>query len=508
VLTAGQTGSGKSVFLKTLVCTIAMCCDPDGVRLVLVDGKGLDLTIFDKLPHSACKVITDPTAAFQALRWLYKEMMRRHQILRAAGFTDLWMHRAATRAHDSLRPSPPAIVVVIDEVQMLTQDDRKQGEELVRALCQQGRACGIVLVLATQRPSADILQGSIKANMASRISFRLPSQVDSRVILGQPGAERLVGPGSMIALSPSRSGASRLHAPLVQDDEIGRICVWLSEKYKSKPVSSLEQLRRTVSECHRIDASPDGATDKINRSDAQDVPCRSRLTPRFVRILADRKKLERRIANNYPDHDFSIALRYLPCVLMVLRGAWRRRQVLFALDSGAFITSMTPFQAVPLWSRLIEHGDAERLATLITGRHKPRAEGGADDESFWRMVGRGLLAVGKNGFRVASNLTRVPVLQGRLRLDLVPAKIGTSWPPPEQIEARVVRLRREVAQLWKLNTEKQTLVGLPAYEVDLCADVRALIAAWSHLREDVGIEDLVLDDMLGHVAMPSKLERR
>jgi len=227
-LIGGATGSGKSNGLKAAIASIVLTCRPDQVRLLLVDCKGMDLVVFNDVPHLAGPIITDKDEALVALDWLTQEMARRGDFLRSQGVSDIWAYNdQCTRNENELSQTPshpfPAILVVVDEVQVLLNGNANEIEVLLRTLMQQGRAHGILLVLATQRPSADIVQGSIKANLPGRIAFHLPSKVDSRVVLDEGGAELLRGKGDLLTAQPTFSGLVRLQAPLVTEADLQKV---------------------------------------------------------------------------------------------------------------------------------------------------------------------------------------------------------------------------------------------------------------------------------------------
>ena len=236
-LVAGQTGSGKSVFLSSAVLTLTMATTPESVRLVLIDGKGLDLTVFDPLPHNACPVITEPSQAARALECLNGEMDRRRQFIRQESAQDIWtLNERLSEQHAAL----PAWVLMIDEFQTILSE--RNADRLLQRLAQQGRACGIFVILATQRPSVDILQGSTKTNIPGRVCFRLPSQVDSRVVLDQGGAEELAQPGDLLTVQSSTGRLVRLQCPLPSRGEIQRVREYFDSDQPSCPMEPVEAI--------------------------------------------------------------------------------------------------------------------------------------------------------------------------------------------------------------------------------------------------------------------------
>ena len=240
LLIAGTTGSGKSVCINALILSIIFKSTPRDVRLILVDPKMLELSVYEGLPHLLAPVVTDMKKAANALRWGIFEMERRYQLLAAVGVRNLAgynrkVKEASSRNTPLMNPlvepgdepeeltTLPHIVIIIDELADLMMVVGKKLEELIARLAQKARAAGIHLVLATQRPSVDVITGLIKANIPSRISFRVPSKNDSRTVLDQGGAESLLGMGDMLFLPPGASNTIRVHGAFVSDDEVHRV---------------------------------------------------------------------------------------------------------------------------------------------------------------------------------------------------------------------------------------------------------------------------------------------
>ena len=240
LLIAGTTGSGKSVCLNALILSIIFKSTPRDVRLILVDPKMLELSVYEGLPHLLAPVVTDMKKAANALRWGIFEMERRYRLLAAVGVRNLAgynrkVNEGIKRKAPLMNPlveageepeqltTLPYIVIIIDELADLMMVVGKKLEELIARLAQKARAAGIHLVLATQRPSVDVITGLIKANIPSRISFRVPSKVDSRTVLDQGGAESLLGMGDMLFLPPGASNTVRVHGAFVSDDEVHRV---------------------------------------------------------------------------------------------------------------------------------------------------------------------------------------------------------------------------------------------------------------------------------------------
>jgi S-DNA-T family DNA segregation ATPase FtsK/SpoIIIE len=237
LLIAGSTGSGKSVMLNSMIMSILYKSTPDEVRLILVDPKRLELGLYEGVPHLLTPVITDPKKAANALRNAVLEMERRLRLLAEYGVRNIEQFNKKLRrlqdeprdlfadqdeAQDELRPLP-YILIIIDELADLMMIEGRNVEETVTRLAQMARAVGMHLVLATQRPSVDVITGLIKANFPARISFRVATRVDSRTILDVMGSEHLLGKGDMLFLPPGSSRLTRLHGAFVTETEIGRV---------------------------------------------------------------------------------------------------------------------------------------------------------------------------------------------------------------------------------------------------------------------------------------------
>ena len=243
LLVAGTTGSGKSVGINAMILSLLYKSEPKDVRMILVDPKMLELSIYEGIPHLLAPVVTDMTKAANALHWCVGEMERRYKLMSMLGVRNLAgfntkikeAEKAGERIPDPLAipgdaeaglPSletMPYIVVVIDELADLMMVVGKKVEELIARLAQKARAAGIHLILATQRPSVDVITGLIKANIPTRIAFQVSSKIDSRTILDQMGAEALLGQGDMLYLAPGTGLPTRVHGAYVADDEVHRV---------------------------------------------------------------------------------------------------------------------------------------------------------------------------------------------------------------------------------------------------------------------------------------------
>jgi DNA segregation ATPase FtsK/SpoIIIE, S-DNA-T family len=217
LLVAGTTGSGKSVMLNGLLTSLLLTTDPRQVKLVLVDPKRVELSQFARIPHLITPVVTDPKKAANALSWAVAEMERRYEVLERVGV------RSLEGYNDRSEKSMPYVVVVIDELADLMMTAAAKVEDAVIRLAQKARAVGIHLVVATQRPSVDVITGMIKANVPSRIAFAVSSQIDSRVILDTPGAEALLGQGDMLFKPVSALRPSRVQGAYISEAEVDRI---------------------------------------------------------------------------------------------------------------------------------------------------------------------------------------------------------------------------------------------------------------------------------------------
>ncbi len=247
LLIAGTTGSGKSVCINALILSIIYKSSPQDVRLIMVDPKMLELSVYDGIPHLLAPVVTDMKEAANALRWCIVEMDRRYRLMAAmsvrnisgfnrkvkAGITEGKPVMDPLTSEADQEPEPlsplPYVVVVIDELADLMLVVGKKVEQLITRLAQKGRASGIHLILATQRPSVDVITGLIKANIPSRIAFQVSARVDSRTVLDQIGADQLLGSGDMLYLPPGTSTPTRVHGSYVSDQEIHRVVAYLKE---------------------------------------------------------------------------------------------------------------------------------------------------------------------------------------------------------------------------------------------------------------------------------------
>jgi S-DNA-T family DNA segregation ATPase FtsK/SpoIIIE len=244
LLIAGSTGTGKSVFINSLMMSILYKASPDDVKLVLVDPKRLELNLYENIPHLIAPVVTDPKIASNVLRNATREMEKRLKLLAQRGVRNIDQYNRTFQKAQSLslfdnveeseHKPLPYLVIVIDELADLMMVDTNNVEESITRLAQMARAVGIHLILATQRPSVDVITGLIKANFPARISFRVASKVDSRTILDSNGSESLLGKGDMLYLPAGSARLHRIHGPLVSEDEIVSVCDFWRQQAQAK----------------------------------------------------------------------------------------------------------------------------------------------------------------------------------------------------------------------------------------------------------------------------------
>ena len=231
-LVAGSTGSGKSVFINSILVSLLYKTNPSDVRLLLIDPKMVELAPYNHIPHLAAPVITDVKAATAALKWAVEEMDRRYELFAHSGSRDIVRYNQKATEAGQLEHKLPYLVIIIDELADLMMMSPADVEEAICRIAQKARACGIHLLVATQRPSVDVITGLIKANIPTRIAFSVSSQVDSRTILDQGGAEKLLGRGDMLFLENGTSKAVRLQGTFVTDDEIEKVVEHVKEQAK------------------------------------------------------------------------------------------------------------------------------------------------------------------------------------------------------------------------------------------------------------------------------------
>lgn len=257
-LVAGTTGSGKSVAINAVILSLVYKAPPENVRLILIDPKMLELSVYEGIPHLLTPVVTDMRDAASALNWCVAEMERRYKLMSALGVRNLAGYNQKVREAvkneepltNPLNPVPgspefleemPLIVVVIDELADLMMIVGKKVEKLIARLAQKARAAGIHLLLATQRPSVDVITGLIKANIPTRIAFQVSSKIDSRTILDQMGAEALLGQGDMLYLPPGSGYPQRVHGAFVADHEVHKVVEYLKQHGEAHYIEEILQ---------------------------------------------------------------------------------------------------------------------------------------------------------------------------------------------------------------------------------------------------------------------------
>ncbi len=262
-LIAGTTGSGKSVAINAMILSLLYKASPEEVRIIMVDPKMLELSVYEGIPHLLTPVVTDMNEAANALRWCVGEMERRYRLMAALGVRNIGGYNKkvldAEKAGEPIKdplfkpdvftegePIPvlttlPYIVVIIDELADMMMVVGKKVEELIARLAQKARASGVHLLLATQRPSVDVITGLIKANIPTRLAFQVSSRIDSRTILDQMGAEHLLGHGDMLYMPPGSAIPQRIHGAFVDDDEVHRVVKHLKKSGQPNYIDAVVQ---------------------------------------------------------------------------------------------------------------------------------------------------------------------------------------------------------------------------------------------------------------------------
>jgi DNA segregation ATPase FtsK/SpoIIIE, S-DNA-T family len=262
LLIAGSTGAGKSVGINGMLTSILYRATPDDVRMIMIDPKRLELGMYDDIPHLMTPVVVDPKQAANALRWAVREMEERYKTLAAEGVRNIEQYNRNVQQAIAERRTPqdsevpktlPFIVVVIDELADLMMVASNEVEESIARLAQMARAVGIHLILATQRPSVDVITGLIKANLPARISFRCSSKIDSRTILDGNGAEQLLGKGDMLFVPPASSRFIRLHGPYISEQESARLASFLRKQGKPVYDTSITAEQKTAADAIEMD---------------------------------------------------------------------------------------------------------------------------------------------------------------------------------------------------------------------------------------------------------------
>lgn len=270
LLVAGTTGSGKSVALNAMVLSLLYKASANDVRMIMIDPKMLELSVYERIPHLLAPVVTDMKEAANALRWCVAEMERRYKLMAAVGVRNLAGFNKKVKDEEAkgqplldplfrpdgtnplMKPEPlqplPYIVVIIDEFADMMMIVGKKVEELIARLAQKARAAGVHLILATQRPSVDVITGLIKANIPTRIAFQVSSKIDSRTILDQSGAETLLGHGDMLYLPPGTATPERVHGAFVDDHEVHGVVEWLRAQGEPDYIAGVLEETQTMAD--------------------------------------------------------------------------------------------------------------------------------------------------------------------------------------------------------------------------------------------------------------------
>ncbi|AMA63365.1 ftsK/SpoIIIE family protein [Kurthia sp. 11kri321] len=252
-LIAGATGSGKSVCINSILISLLMKASPQDVKLMLIDPKIVELAVYDELPHLVSPVITDVKAATAALKWAVDEMERRYQLFHHMKVRHITRYNEIVEEQRRFSLKMPYLVIVIDELADLMMMAPAEVEESICRIAQKARACGIHLVLATQRPSVDVITGLIKSNIPTRIAFSVSSQIDSRTIIDSQGAERLLGRGDLLYLGYGKSDTVRLQGTFVTDEEIEQITEYIRSLGKPNYAFAPEELVQKVEQAEEQD---------------------------------------------------------------------------------------------------------------------------------------------------------------------------------------------------------------------------------------------------------------
>ncbi|TAH36226.1 MAG: DNA translocase FtsK [Alphaproteobacteria bacterium] len=307
LLIAGTTGSGKSVAINTMILSLLYRMPPDKCKLIMIDPKMLELSVYQDIPHLLTPVVTDPKKAIVALKWAVKEMNNRYQAMSKLGVRNIEgynlrlaearkkgevLSRQVQTGFDPETGKPvyedqpldlnhlPLIVVVVDEMADLMLAAGKDIEFAIQRLAQMARAAGIHLIMATQRPSVDVITGTIKANFPTRISFQVTSKIDSRTILGEPGAEQLLGQGDMLYMAGG-GRITRVHGPYVSDAEVESIAKFLRDQGQPSYLESVTQDEEEEAGFASIDGSDDGG-DQLYRQAVQLVMRERKASTSFI----------------------------------------------------------------------------------------------------------------------------------------------------------------------------------------------------------------------------------
>ena len=296
MLIAGTTGSGKSVCMNSLILSLLYKATPDEVRLIMIDPKMVELGIYNGIPHLYIPVVTDPKKAAGSLQWAVVEMMKRYRLFSEIGVRDLKGYNTyKTRLGE---PTIPSVVIVIDELADLMMTAAKEVEESICRIAQMGRAAGMHLIIATQRPSADVITGLMKANIPSRIAFAVSSALESRIILDNPGAEKLIGMGDMLYAPIGTGKPLRVQGSFVSDEEREEVVRFIKQNSEAQYSDDIiAQIEKSAAEADKK-SGPAPEADKPAKSDYDE------LLPQAVDVILETKQasvsmLQRRLKLGY-----------------------------------------------------------------------------------------------------------------------------------------------------------------------------------------------------------------
>jgi len=298
LLVAGSTGSGKTIFLNNLILSLIYRNSPQELKIILIDPKRVEFSLYKELPHLLCPPIVDPDKAVNGLKWMVQEMENRFKMLSDQKSRNIFTYNEKAKKGDFEPLS--YIVLIVDELADLMSSKGKQVEALIVRLAQMSRAVGIHLILATQRPSVEVITGLIKANITSRIAFQVASQIDSRTILDTSGAEKLLGAGDMLFISTQTVKSSRIQSVYVSEDEIKKLMKWIkAQKGMVEDLEEIDEIEESLQEA--LDKSPeDNSFDSDNGLFGGDP-----LYEEAKRIVIENKKasasfLQRKLRIGYP----------------------------------------------------------------------------------------------------------------------------------------------------------------------------------------------------------------
>ncbi len=301
MLIAGTTGSGKSVCMNSIIISLLYKASPDDVKLIMVDPKMVELGIYNGIPHLLIPVVTDPKKAAGSLQWAVSEMMRRYKAMSDAGVRDLESYNSIMESQDEDGQKLPQVVVIIDELADLMLVAAKEVEESICRIAQMGRAAGIHLIIATQRPSADVITGLMKANIPSRIAFAVASAMESRIILDTQGAEKLVGRGDMLYAPIGNGKPKRVQGCFVSDGEVEAVANYVKSKFSTDYDDDI------MEEIERKAAQTGSKTPAATASDPEPNPDEldgDEMLPQAVDVILETKQasvsmLQRRLKLGY-----------------------------------------------------------------------------------------------------------------------------------------------------------------------------------------------------------------